>query len=550
MKTRFSGAPVAFTEPVAGYLATAIGLQVLTPEGFQKSIEDGTDPAPADVAAESDLLTGKKVKVLLYNSQVTSPITTEMHDLAVANGIPVVGVAETIPPAYSDYVSWQLAQIEPARAGARRWLSPVAEPEPRLSVRFSDATLDYHDRRVWSDLSLEFEEPSFVAILGPERLGQDVAPAGDPGPDAAVRAERSRCSARRPGEAIPGIGYVPQHQSFDQDLPLRGRDLVQLGIDGHRWGIGRPSAAVSAAGERRDRGGRGDGLCRCADRAPFGRRAAAPADRPGDRRRPRLLLCDEPLASLDLHHQQEITDLIGGWQKRTGRTVLFVTHDVNPILSMVDRVLFVVNGRWAAGTPDEVLTSERMSDLYGSHVDVMRVHGRILVVSESTGSGFELEEPHHLPEIHAGRAGPAGGSGLGPGSPERALMDQLIRLLGYAFVQNAIAAGIIIAIVSGDRQPVRRCPEHGLRGARPGRAGLHRCRRRDPPGRLARDRAARRDDDHGDVHRRAGRPGPGAGRGRRGRARVRAGAGRPLHHPLPALRERGARTSCSGRSPG
>jgi zinc/manganese transport system substrate-binding protein len=111
MKTRFSGAPVAFTEPVAGYLAQAIGLQVLTPEGFQKSIEDGTDPAPADVAAENDLLTGKKVKVLLYNSQVTSPITTQVHDLAVANAIPVVGVAETIPPAYSDYVSWQLAQM-------------------------------------------------------------------------------------------------------------------------------------------------------------------------------------------------------------------------------------------------------------------------------------------------------------------------------------------------------------------------------------------------------------------------------------------------------
>jgi len=111
MKTRFNGAPVAFTEPVAGYLAQAIGLQVLTPEGFQKSIEDGTDPAPADVAAENDLLTGKKVNVLLYNSQVTSPITTQVHDLAVANAIPVVGVAETIPPTYSDYVSWQLAQM-------------------------------------------------------------------------------------------------------------------------------------------------------------------------------------------------------------------------------------------------------------------------------------------------------------------------------------------------------------------------------------------------------------------------------------------------------
>ncbi len=76
-----------------------------------------------------------------------------------------------------------------------------------------------------------------------------------------------------------------------------------------------------------------------------------------------------------------------------------MTHDVNPVLGFLDRVLFVVNGRWAAGTPDEVLTSERLSDLYGSHVDVLRVHGRILVVGEAFGAGFEVEEPHHLPVV-------------------------------------------------------------------------------------------------------------------------------------------------------
>jgi len=116
LKSTYSGAPVAFTEPVAGYLAAAIGLRVLTPEGFQKAIEEGTDPAPADVAAEQDLLTGKKVRVLLYNSQVTSPITQQVHDLAVQNGIPVVGVAETMPPAYQHYVDWQLAQMQALQA--------------------------------------------------------------------------------------------------------------------------------------------------------------------------------------------------------------------------------------------------------------------------------------------------------------------------------------------------------------------------------------------------------------------------------------------------
>ncbi|HYM83869.1 MAG TPA: ATP-binding cassette domain-containing protein, partial [Candidatus Dormibacteraeota bacterium] len=186
----------------------------------------------------------------------------------------------------------------------------------------------------------------------------------------------------------------------DPDLPLRGRDLVALGLDGHRWGIGRPSAttrlrvdeAISAAGAEA-----------YAD-APIGRLSG------GEQQRlriaqalvgaPELLLCDEPLAHLDLRYQQEIAELIAGWQRRSGRTVLFVTHDVNPILDVVDRVLFVVNGRWATGTPEEVLTSERLTGLYGSHVDVLRVHGRVLVVGESLDAGFEVEEPHHLPSVH------------------------------------------------------------------------------------------------------------------------------------------------------
>lgn len=111
LKAKYDGAPVAFTEPVAGYQAAAIGLKVLTPEGFQKAIEDGVDPAPADVAAERDLLTGKEVKVLLLNSQVTSPLTRQIDDLAVKSGIPVVGVAETIPPKYKHYQDWMLGQL-------------------------------------------------------------------------------------------------------------------------------------------------------------------------------------------------------------------------------------------------------------------------------------------------------------------------------------------------------------------------------------------------------------------------------------------------------
>lgn len=112
LKTSYAGTPIAFTENVAGYLTDQIGLVIQTPVGFMKAIEEGTDPAPADVAAERDLLTNTTVKVLLYNSQVVSPATQTIHDLAAANGIPIVGVAETIPGQYHTFVEWQVAQLD------------------------------------------------------------------------------------------------------------------------------------------------------------------------------------------------------------------------------------------------------------------------------------------------------------------------------------------------------------------------------------------------------------------------------------------------------
>jgi len=110
LKARYPGTPVAYTEPVPGYLLAALGFPVLTPVGFAKAIESGTDPAPSDVAAQQDLLTGHKVKLLLYNSQTVSPVTDSIKTLAAKSGVPIVGVSETMPPGDS-FVGWQLAQL-------------------------------------------------------------------------------------------------------------------------------------------------------------------------------------------------------------------------------------------------------------------------------------------------------------------------------------------------------------------------------------------------------------------------------------------------------
>ena len=111
IKSKYGGAPIACTEPVAGYLTAAMGLQVLTPDGFAKAIEEGTDPAPVDVAAQRDLLTGHKVKILLYNSQATSPVTDSIKTVAGQQGIPVVGISETIRQQGQSFVDWQLGQL-------------------------------------------------------------------------------------------------------------------------------------------------------------------------------------------------------------------------------------------------------------------------------------------------------------------------------------------------------------------------------------------------------------------------------------------------------
>ncbi len=102
---------------------------------------------------------------------------------------------------------------------------------------------------------------------------------------------------------------------------------------------------------------------------------------------PRLLLCDEPLLSLDLGHQRVVSELIDRHRRETDAAVVFVTHDVNPVLDMVDRVLYLVGGRFRIGTPDEVLDSEVLSSLYGTPVDVVRVRGRVVVVGAT-------DDPH------------------------------------------------------------------------------------------------------------------------------------------------------------
>jgi zinc/manganese transport system substrate-binding protein len=119
LKSRFQGAPVALTEPVYGYMADAVGLRVLSPQEFMKAIEEGNDPPSQAVAAEQDLITQHRVKVLLYNSQTVTKITSAIRDLAASNSVPVVGISETEPPGQT-YQQWQLDELDRLEAALSR----------------------------------------------------------------------------------------------------------------------------------------------------------------------------------------------------------------------------------------------------------------------------------------------------------------------------------------------------------------------------------------------------------------------------------------------
>ncbi len=267
-----------------------------------------------------------------------------------------------------------------------------AVSEPRISL--NQATLSFGNRVVWRNLSLDVAPGEFIAVLGPNGSGKTSLLKVLLGLSSLTSGSVEICG-RPPRKGSDVVGYIPQQKGFDRNVPLRGRDLVRLGLDGHRWGTALPSRRARAAV---DRALASVGATHYAD-APLGLLSGGEQQRLrvaqallGD---PAVLLCDEPLLSLDLHHQQAVTALVDARRKMAETAVLFVTHEINPVLPLVDRILYLVDGRWAIGTPAEVLTSETLSALYGTDIDVIRLRGRIIVVGGPDGAHAEPGESHH-----------------------------------------------------------------------------------------------------------------------------------------------------------
>ncbi|WP_442545422.1 metal ABC transporter ATP-binding protein [Arthrobacter sp. KN11-1C] len=264
---------------------------------------------------------------------------------------------------------------------------------PVVSLR--GAGLQFGQRALWKDLDVDIQAGEFFAVLGPNGSGKTsflkvllglqqlhsgtVTVAGQP----VERGSRK-------------IGYVPQQKSFAPDTPLRARDLVSLGVDGHRWGLRIKAKAVNERVDALlDLVGASDYA-----RVPVGQLSGGEQQRlrvaQALASEPELLLCDEPLLSLDLHHQQAVSSLINRQCHERNSAVVFVTHEINPVIDYVDRVLYLAGGRFRVGTPEEVMTTEVLSELYNSRVEVIRANGRIVVV------GLPDATTHYHDDAHAG----------------------------------------------------------------------------------------------------------------------------------------------------
>ncbi len=256
-------------------------------------------------------------------------------------------------------------------------------------VSFHDAGVRLGRRWIWRNVSIDIEAGQFVAVLGPNGSGKSTLLKAALG--LIPLSEGSvQILGTPPRRGCRHVGYLPQRRSFDSDVRIRGIDVVRLGLEGDRWGFSLPWPTPAASAARAASDARTAEVIRLVGASGYAERPIGELSGGEQQRlliaqalaaRPNILFLDEPLESLDQTNQQQVSALLNGIARADGVSVLLVTHDINPVLPFVDRVIYVAAGRTMIGEPREVVNTEALSELYGITVEVLRTSdGRLIVV--------------------------------------------------------------------------------------------------------------------------------------------------------------------------
>jgi zinc/manganese transport system ATP-binding protein len=273
------------------------------------------------------------------------------------------------------------------------------------AIELRDVRLLLGGRVILDGVTLDIDGCEFVGVLGPNGAGKTTlmrAILGLVPPSHGTVRVLGRPAAR----GNPAIGYMPQVRGAIGMMRLSGWDFVAGAVDGHRLGLPILGKAGRAEVDR---------VLDLVGARDLARRPLVETSG-GERQRlllaqtligrPRLLLLDEPLISLDPNHQRMVVALAKSLQDELGITVLFTAHELNPLLGALDRVLYLGVGQAALGTVDDVVTGPVLSRLYGTRIDVVRLQGRIFVMSGD--HDMEHDEHRHDHQDHAHQAAHAG----------------------------------------------------------------------------------------------------------------------------------------------
>ena len=268
------------------------------------------------------------------------------------------------------------------------------------ALSFDNVSISLGRRRILSGVSFAIAPGEFVGVMGPNGAGKTTMLRAALG---LVPAEQGSITVlgASPRRGNPAIGYVPQSRRATAQLTINGAELLRSAHNGERWGLPLPSAA--------DRAEVAEALARVGA-TDLARRPVSELSG-GERQRlfiaqalvgkPKLLLLDEPLISLDPAHQRSVVELVRAVSRELGAAVLFSAHEINPLLRAVDKVLYLGNGAARIGTIDEVVNEAVLTDLFRTPVRVIRAEGRIFVIAEDGSLEAHDHDHDHHDHAHA-----------------------------------------------------------------------------------------------------------------------------------------------------